>query len=387
MHQNSSRLRLPFITIVFLCLFVEGRADDNVDDVRWELSEGRWSAQRANEWYAEQGWLAGANFVPSTASNQLEMWQAETFDPQAIDHELGWAAEIGLNSMRVYLHDMLWAQDAQGLLERTDQYLQIADRHGIKTMFVLLDSVWNPFPELGPQQEPVPHVHNSRWVQSPHLDIQKDPKRHEELKPYIQGVIKHFRNDPRILAWDLLNEPGNPVPQYQPKEGWSHREKEAAHLLLLGKVFDWARQVNPSQPLTSGPWVNVGNRLRPVHPLDKLMLERSDIITFHTYDPMPKPEKAVEWLKKSGRPILCTEYMSRGSSSTFETIMPYFKEQNVAAIHWGLVAGRSQTIYPWDSWKKRYTAEPDPWFHDVFRDDGTPYRQSEVDLIRKLTGR
>jgi hypothetical protein len=219
------------------------------------------------------------------------------------------------------------------------------------------------------------------------LDIQKDPKRHEELKPYIQGVIKHFRNDPRILAWDLLNEPGNPVPQYQPKEGWSHREKEAAHLLLLGKVFDWARQVNPSQPLTSGPWVNVGNRLRPVHPLDKLMLERSDIITFHTYDPMPKPEKAVEWLKKSGRPILCTEYMSRGSSSTFETIMPYFKEQNVAAIHWGLVAGRSQTIYPWDSWKKRYTAEPDPWFHDVFRDDGTPYRQSEVDLIRKLTGR
>jgi hypothetical protein len=315
------------------------------------------------------------------------MWQAETFDPQAIDHELGWAAEIGLNSMRVYLHDMLWAQDAQGLLERTDQYLQIADRHGIKTMFVLLDSVWNPFPELGPQQEPVPHVHNSRWVQSPHLDIQKDPKRHEELKPYIQGVIKHFRNDPRILAWDLLNEPGNPVPQYQPKEGWSHREKEAAHLLLLGKVFDWARQVNPSQPLTSGPWVNVGNRLRPVHPLDKLMLERSDIITFHTYDPMPKPEKAVEWLKKSGRPILCTEYMSRGSSSTFETIMPYFKEQNVAAIHWGLVAGRSQTIYPWDSWKKRYTAEPDPWFHDVFRDDGTPYRQSEVDLIRKLTGR
>lgn len=355
-------------------------------DVRWDLEEGRWSAEKANAWQAAQGWLAGANFVPSTASNQFEMWQAETWDPETIDRELGWAASLGFNMMRVYLHDMLWAADAEGFAGRIDAYLAIANKHGIKTMLVPLDSVWDPFPKLGPQEEPVPHVHNSRWLQSPHIDIQKDPSRYDELKPYVTGVLTRFKDDPRVLAWDLFNEPGNPVPQYQPKEGWTREEKEAAHLILLGKLFDWAREVNPSQPLTAGVWVNVGGRVNPADPLDRLMLERSDIITFHTYDRLPAAKKAVEWLKRSGRPIICTEYMSRGSGSTFETIMPYFKEQGVGAVNWGLVNGRSQTIYPWDSWDKKYTAEPDPWFHDIFRQDGTPYSADEAALIRKLTG-
>lgn len=361
---------------------------DHAGAVRWNLEEGRWSVERANAWYAEQGWLAGANFVPSTASNQLEMWQAETWDPETIDRELGWAADLGFNVMRVYLHDMLWAADADGLAKRMDEYLALAAKHGIKTILVPFDSVWNPFPKPGPQDEPVPHVHNSRWVQSPHIEVQKDPARYEErLKPYLVGILTRFKEDPRILAWDLLNEPGNPTPQYQPQEGWSHAEKEQAHLIMLNHLFDWAREVNPMQPLTAGVWIHVGGRVNPVHPLDKLMLERSDIITFHTYEPLPAARRAVEWLKQSGRPIICTEYMSRGSGSTFETVMPYFKEQNVGAINWGLVNGRSQTIYPWDSWDKKYTEEPVPWFHDVFRRDGTPYAAEEATLIRKLTGK
>ncbi len=362
-------------------------AEGNGASVDWNAAGDRWSAERANAWFAEQAWLAGANFAPSTASNQFEMWQAETWDPETIDRELGWAAGIGFNVMRVYLHDMLWAADADGFAERIDAYLALADKHGIKTMLVLLDSVWNPFPKLGPQEEPVPHVHNSRWLQSPHIDVQKDPSRYEELKPYITGVLTRFKDDARVLAWDLFNEPGNPVPQYQPQEGWTREEKEAAHLVLLDKLFDWAREVNPSQPLTAGVWVNVGGRDKPAHPLDKLMLERSDVITFHTYDRLPAADKAVTWLRQAGRPIICTEYMSRGSGSTFETIMPYFKAQHVGAINWGLVSGRSQTIYPWDSWDKQYVEEPTPWFHDVFRKDGTPYSAEEAALIRSLTGK
>lgn len=368
-------------------LFAAGCARAESGGVAWDNEEGRWSTARANEWYARQPWPAGANFVPSTASNQFEMWQAETWDPETIDRELGWAAEIGFNAMRVYLHDMLWADDAEGFEKRIDEYLTIADKHGIKTMLVLFDSVWNPFPKLGPQEEPVPHVHNSRWLQSPHIDIQKDPSRYDELKPYVMGVLTRFKDDPRILAWDLFNEPGNPTPQYEPKEGWSRKEKEDAHLILLDKLFDWAREADPSQPLTAGVWVDVGRRTSPVPPLDRLMLERSDIITFHTYSPLPAAQTAVEWLEASGRPIICTEYMSRGSGSTFETIMPYFKEKNVGAINWGLVNGRSQTIYPWDSWDKTYTAEPDPWFHDVFRKDGTPFNEEEIALIKRLTGK
>ncbi len=375
--RSLSVIPIVSLAVFMLCAYVSAAED---------AASARWSAERANAWYANQDWRAGANFVPSTASNQFEMWQAETWDPETIDRELGWAAAIGFNTMRVYLHDMLWTADAAGLEKRMDEYLAIADKHGIKTIFVPFDCVWDPYPKPGPQEEPVPHVHNSRWVQSPHVDVQKDPARYEELlKPYLTGILTRFKDDPRILAWDLLNEPGNAVPQYE--DHWDNKEREDTHLILLNRLFDWAREVNPSQPLTAGIWIDVGERTDPLDPLDKVMLERSDIITFHTYSPLPKAKIAVEWLKHFGRPVICTEYMSRGSGSTFETVMPYFKEQNVGAINWGLVNGRSQTIYPWDSWNKQYTAEPDPWFHDVFRKDGTPYRGTEAALIRELTGK
>ncbi|HOV75527.1 MAG TPA: cellulase family glycosylhydrolase [Candidatus Hydrogenedentes bacterium] len=360
-----------------------GMAADS-SDIRWDLEEGRWSAERANRWYAEQPWPAGANFVPSTASNQFEMWQADTWDPATIDRELGWAAGIGFNVMRVYLHDMAWSDDARGFEKRMAEYLDIAGKHGIKTVFVLFDCVWDPYPKTGPQKEPVPGVHNSRWVQSPHVDIQKDPARYGELKPYLTAILSRFKDDRRVLAWDLMNEPGNPVPQYE--DNWKQEDREAAHLALLNLLFDWGREINPSQPLTAGVWVQVGRRTHPVAPLDKVMLERSDIITFHTYEPLPAAKTAVAWLKKAGRPIICTEYMSRGSGSTFETIMPFFKGENVGAINWGLVSGRSQTIYPWSSWEKPLKEEPNPWFHDVFRKDGTPYSAGEIALIRNLTG-
>jgi len=353
-------------------------------DIRWDLEDGRWSAERAHRWYAEQPWPAGANFVPSTASNQFEMWQADTWDPKTIDRELGWAAGIGFNVMRVYLHDMLWSADAKGFEHRMDEYLAIAGKHGIKTIFVLFDCVWDPYPKTGPQKEPVPGVHNSRWVQSPHVDLQKDSGRYIELKPYVSAVLSRFKDDSRVFAWDLMNEPGNPVPQYE--DNWRQEDREAAHLALLNLFFDWGREINPSQPLTAGVWVQVGRRTHPVAPLDKVMLERSDIITFHTYEPLPEAKTAVAWLKKAGRPIVCTEYMSRGSGSTFETIMPFFREENVGAINWGLVSGRSQTIYPWSSWENPCKEEPNPWFHDLFRKDGTPFSADEITLIRKITG-
>jgi len=367
--------------LVLVCVVAGAVAEEGGID--WK-SGNRWEVSRAREWQARHGWLAGANFVPSTASNELEMWQADTFDAETIDRELGWAAGVGFNCMRVFLHDVAWKVDPAGFEERMERYLAIADKHRIKTLFVLFDSCWNPWPAPGPQAEPVPHVHNSRWVQSPHIDIQKDAARHDEVKPYAVAVLTRFKDDARVLGWDLLNEPGNRSGNHD--EGWSGAEKEAAHVVFLGKVFAWAREVNPSQPLTAGVWVDVGRRLKPVHPLDKLMLEQSDFITFHSYGELPAVKKAVAWLKESGRPIVCTEYMSRGSGSTFESIMPYLKKMGIGAINWGLVSGRSQTIYPWDSWTKKYTAEPELWFHDVFRKDGRPYRDAEVQLIRKLTG-
>ncbi|GMW01383.1 MAG: hypothetical protein AMXMBFR84_25200 [Candidatus Hydrogenedentota bacterium] len=386
--STRSLLCMKQIIAVAITAFVipmaTGAEVGTAQEIDWSKSGTRWSVDRAQAWYNDTPWPAGANFVPSTASNQLEMWQKETFDPETIDRELGWAAAIGFNVMRVFLHDMAWQADPAGFEQRVDQYLSIAYKHKIKTMLVPFDSVWNPYPKLGPQEDPVPGVHNSRWVQSPHLDIQKRTSRYDELKPYFTSILTRFKDDERVLAWDLLNEPGNPVPQY--KEGWTREEKEAAHVILLTKLFAWAREVNPSQPITAGVWVDVGRR-KPIHPLDKLMLEESDIVTFHTYSPLERAKVSVDWLKQSGRPLICTEYMARGAGSTFGAIMPYFKEERIGAISWGLVDGRSQTIYPWHSWEKPFTEEPTPWFHDVFRRDGTPYDESEAALIQRLTSK
>ena len=83
---------------------------------------GRWSEEKANSWYQQQPWLVGSNFIPANAINELEMWQAATFDPQEIDKELGWAQSLGMNTMRVFLHDLLWQQDAAGFKQQ-NRYL------------------------------------------------------------------------------------------------------------------------------------------------------------------------------------------------------------------------------------------------------------------------
>ena len=353
--------------------------------IQMKSPASQWTEAQAQVWSEAHGWLVGCNFSPSTAINQLEMWQAESFDIETMDRELGWAEGLGFNSIRVYLHDLLWKQDAKGFLGRMETFLDLADKHGIGVTFVLLDSVWDPFPELGKQRAPKPHLHNSGWVQSPGKAIISDPARHDEVKGYIQGVIKHFRSDERIDAWDLFNEPDNTndssYGQHEPEN------KEAMAFVLLKKTFAWAREVHPTQPLTAAVWKGDWSSNETLTDLDRYMLEQSDIITFHCYGNIDDMRTRVEQLKRYNRPMICTEYMARPTGSTFGAILPYLKEQNVGAYNWGFVAGKTQTIYPWDSWRRTYTDEPPLWFHDIYRVDGSAYIPEEVELIRSLTGK
>jgi Glycosyl hydrolase family 10 len=345
----------------------------------------RWSAEQAHAWYRQQPWLVGCNFIPSTAINQLEMWQADTFDPKTIDRELGWAAGLGFTSVRVFLHDLLWQQDRDGLLRRMEQFLAIADKHKIGVLFVLFDSVWDPFPRPGKQRGPKPHVHNSGWVQSPGIDVLKDPARVDGLKPYVAGVVGHFRRDRRVHGWDVVNEPDNRnSPAYEQHEP---KNKAELGLALLRKAFAWAREVDPEQPLTAGVWVGNWGDPAKLSAVERFCLEESDVISFHNYGKLDDLKACVENLRRYGRPLLCTEFMARGNGSTFDPHLAFLREQRVAAYCWGFVAGKSQTIYPWDSWRKAYTAEPRVWFHDIFRPDGTPYDPKEVAYIKRVTAK
>ena len=336
---------------------------------------------QAHAGYAHEPWLVGSNYMPASAINQLEMWQAATWDPKRVAHELGLAQGIGMNTMRVFLHDELWTQDPEGFKHRIGEFLAIAHRHGIKPLFVLFDSCWDPNPALGPQHPPIPGVHNSGWVQSPGIAGLRDRSRYPAYKAYVQGVIGAFATDDRVLGWDLWNEPDNGADQYKGQEG-----KEPLVRALLAQVFDWARAANPTQPLTSGVWL--GQDWTPGgkgSPMEKLQLAQSDVISFHDYNWPETFERRVNQLTPYGRPVICTEYMARGNGSTFDGSLPIGKRYNVAMINWGFVDGKTQTRLPWDSWQKPYVlSEPTIWFHEVFRADGTPYRTAETDLIRRL---
>jgi hypothetical protein len=349
-------------------------------------AQTRWTEARANKWYAAQPWLVGANYVPSDAINELEMFQAATWNPALNDKELGLAEGVGMNTVRVFLQNQLWEQDSAGFTQRLDAFLAIAARHHIRPIFVLFDSCWDPNPVLGPQHPPVPGVHNSGWVQSPGRRALTDPAYEPKLEAYVKGVVGAFANDPRIVAWDVWNEPDNPNTSSYAKSEDPNKTAHVDHLLPL--AFAWARAANPSQPLTSGVWR--GNWSDPglESETTKIQLAQSDIITFHNYEWPEGFEARIKELQPLHRPILCTEYMARGAGSTFDNSLPIAKRYHVAAINWGLVAGKTQTYLPWDSWSRPYVEiQPTVWFHEVFRQDDSPYRQREVDILRALTGR
>jgi len=344
----------------------------------------RWTPEQAKSWYGPQRWLVGANYLPANAINQFEMWQPETFDPARIDLELGWAQKMGMNTMRVFLHDQLWEKDPKGFAKRIDTFLTIAHKHGIKPLFVLFDSCWDPDPKMGPQHPPIPGVHNSGWVQSPGTAALQDPKQYPRLEAYVKGVVGAFAKDDRILGWDVWNEPDNGADQYAGQPA----NKAQLVTQLLPSVFQWARSANPTQPLTSGVWQGTdwapGDKHRPI---EDVQLNESDVITFHDYSWPETMELRMTKLEAYGRPIICTEYMARGAGSTFDGSLPLGKKHKIGMINWGFVDGKEQTRLPWDSWQRPYVGGVTPtlWFHDVLHTDGTPYRQAEVDLITKLT--
>ncbi|MFZ5942065.1 MAG: 1,4-beta-xylanase [Bacteroidota bacterium] len=326
----------------------------------------RWTTEKALAWGEEMPWLRGSDFNPSTAINQLETWQAESFSPEVIDRELGWAEGIGFNCMRVYLHHLAWQTDREGFKARMDKYLGIADSHGIKTIFVIFDDCWNPEYAAGKQPDPKPGIHNSGWVRDPGDLLFRDSTLTDTLEVYVKDILTTFRDDKRIALWDLYNEPGN--------SNLGNRS-----LPLLQKVFEWGREINPSQPLSAGLWN------RSLTDLNRFQVENSDIITYHNYSDETDHQAAIDTLKLYGRPLICTEYMARTRNSRFENILPLLKKEHIGAINWGLVSGKSNTIYAWDT-PVPDGSEPPVWFHDIFRADGSVYDQKEVDLIKKLTG-
>jgi hypothetical protein len=213
-----------------------------------------------------------------------------------------------------------------------------------------------------------------------------NPKEYDSVLAYVQSIIRDFGDDKRVLAWDVWNEPDNTNQgSYGPTEP---ANKLALVEALLPQVFTYARAGLPQQPLTTGLWHGDWSSPSKLTAIEKIQVDNSDIISFHSYAKPAEFEQRVAWLEALGRPILCTEYMARPNGSTFQSILPIAKKHNIGAYNWGLVAGKTQTYLPWDSWQKPYIdRQPAVWFHDIFRPDGTPYSPEEVAFLRSILER
>jgi len=325
----------------------------------------QWTAEKANQWYAEKDWLVGFNFVPSTAVNSTEMWQNETYDSATIDKELELAAKYGFNTCRVFLPFIVWEAERAVFMANLKNFVEIAQSHGISVMPILFDdcAFAGREPYLGQQDPPTPGVTNSGWTPSPGPTIAGDSAKLPALEEYVKEIIGAFKDNETIVCWDLYNEPGND-------------ERRAASLPLLENAFAWAREINPSQPLTTGIWDFKEFEFR--------FAELSDVISFHNYEVLEETEKKIELLKKYGRPIICTEWLNRGVGNSFENHLPVFRSSKIGSYHWGLVAGKIQTYYGWDKEKNPIGGKPEIWMHDLFDEDWKPYNEDELRLIRKL---
>ncbi|MCM5661810.1 glycoside hydrolase 5 family protein [Galbibacter mesophilus] len=386
-------------TIAILSLTASAQINDSIP------VKGKWEVERVNEWYEAQPWLVGCNYYPATAINQIEMWQESTWDPKRIDLELGWAEDIGMNTLRVYLHDLVWADDEEGLYDRMEEFLNICQSHGIRPFFVFFDDCHMPNPELGIQPLPVKGYHNSGWVNSPSRDLavryslgKATPEEIARLKGYVQKTMQRFSEDERILMWELYNEPGRGQGLTGNMESTSVADAFGDQSKQL--VYDswcWAREVNPSQPITSTTLGAVGDTNIRINKIN------SDVNSVHSYAEWERTKKRLKPYEETGRPIFLTEWLGRNNGSTVNNILPKLKKHNIAAINWGFVSGKTGTIWHWDSRKDRDVfkeredgnvikpgetyPEPDLWFHDLFRTDGTPYDEGEIQIFKKLTGK
>lgn len=289
--------------------------------------------------------IKGAVYTPTNAVNYIDWWQ--NFDPAIVDRELAYAQTYGINTIAVYLHYLVWENNAADLLAKFETVLQLADKHGIKVSPIFYDDCWNPAPQLGDQGAPIPGVHNSRWVQSPGAAVKNDyygnykPK----LRNYVQDVVNAHLSDKRILFWEQMNEPGC-------NSGGTER---AMNIILMNDARIAIKDTGTTIPVGS-PSVQMSE---PYY--------FSDFFSFHPYDAnYPGPY---------GPTVLNSETMNRGSQ-TVPGIVSHYGGTNTGYIMWELTIGRTNTRFPWGS--PEGAAEPATPFHGIVYPDGHPWAVADV---------
>ena len=361
----SAMSYILMMLLIVVILFVASSQD--LQSTNYDVKV-RWSEEKANEWYAKQPWPCGFNYIPASAISYTEMWMPYCFNPDSIDMELALAEEIGFNCLRVVLPFIVWEYDPNAFKKRIETFLRICEKRGIKVMLTLFDDCTFgkdqklKDPWYGKQPEVLKGWYANGWTPSPGHSMVREPNSWRRLEKYIKDIITSFKYDNRVWIWDLYNEPG-----------LAGLELDTSSLVL--KVFTWARESGPTQPLTVGIW-NWEKK-----ELNAILCNKSDIITFHNYSSADILSIQIDTLKRYNRPIINTEWLNRPKGSIISTCLPVFQKENVGCMLWGLVNGKTQTHLHW-GWRPGM-GEPKVWQHDLFHNDHTAYDKEELILFRK----
>ncbi len=349
----------------------------------------KWTEEKANEWYKTKGWLRGCNFIPSVCANRADMWQAYDCERHfaVAEKELKLCKEIGFNTIRIFLEFNVWLAEHDSFMANLERFITLADSLGISILMGLTSEAQLPrggsyIPKKLGEQEYAWGYHQGRW---PLTEEQKAltpyhfaelPEVSEKFYEMVREVVGKYAQDNRIIVWNVYNEPGVVI-----------RERA---IPILERMFAECRALDPIQPLCADVYYSYYSYDKIETAAEKVALDLSDIISFHSYMAYDLMVPQIKELKKLNRPIFMTEWLSRTSWSTVEDLYPLFYLENIACYCWGFVLGKTQTNEPWeDYWNHFYSGDPKAkydfgrWMHDLFRPNYRPYIPEEIELIKR----
>lgn len=354
------------------------------------IMKNRWSKERAWEWYRARPWIRGCNFMSSDCANRIDQWQEYGFEErfETTKRELALAAQTGFNSIRIIPEFIVWEREHDGFMERFERYIEAAHENGITCTVVLGNDCMPPKEEalkrmhLGEQKVDWGY-HGGRKV-SQHgvfggagYSLLDEPEYAKKYYAFVQEIVEKYKDDERILIWDVFNEPGN-------------SQRASMSLGHLKKFFEIIRSIDPIQPLTVGIWTSTRD-ISKLPEIERFGLENSDIISYHNYATYMENIEIIAQLKKLGRPLVNTEWLARCVGNRVEEMFPLFYIEQIGCYNWGLVAGKYQTFEPWTGMWENYDKDPghcgwdfEKWFHDLYRPSLRPYNPKEIALMKKV---
>ena len=350
----------------------------------------RWREKQAWEWYNSRPWIRGCNYMSASCANRIDQWQGLHFDEylEETEKELSLMRDLGFNSVRLILEYVVWEKEHDEFLKRFERYIALLDKYGISCTIVLANDCMPPktelwkMPDVGEQHYDWGYhggrkhsQHGRHNCPAPHYYFD-DEALCEKYFEMVKEIVTIYKDDPRILMWDLFNEPGN-------------SNREGITMPYLVRMFETVRKINPSQPLTVAAWWFDPKDFHTSE-LNQYALENSDIITYHNYSTYEEHIRVIKHLKSYNRPIINTEWLARCTGNTVFDNFPLFYLENIGCYNWGFVAGKYQTYEPYEGHWQWYNDDKNApidftkWFHDLYRPSHKPYDPKETELIRKF---